>query len=217
MFPHQCWDVFQFLQRFSKNRKHKFMRTVILIDGPWSTGEASHLPHEHWPECGDWTPQLGRIYFRLPLYWNHGARSSPEFGLASYGSTEIGRERGACSYAGPKIAATELRILHTKNVSGLAISNTRTYAWTVRNPSGCPLFHSARLSTGKRRWKEMKLSSKSVGKHSIWLIAQQSVQKDVPAGEHRILSTLVRVSHKPNSSCRRPCVSFGCGWLGNHF
>lgn len=143
--------------------------------------------------------KLSRIWSRIiRQYWNR-------------------QREGPCSYAGPKIAATELRILHTKNVSGLAISNTRTYAWTVRNPSGCPLFHSARLSTGKRRWKEMKLSSKSVGKHSIWLIAQQSVQKDVPAGEHRILSTLVRVSHKPNSSCRRPCVSFGCGWLGNHF
>lgn len=39
----------------------------------------------------------------------------------------------------------------TKNVSGWPRSKTSRYAWTVRNPKGCPSFHSARLSTGKRR------------------------------------------------------------------
>lgn len=36
----------------------------------------------------------------------------------------------------------------TWNVAKLPISNTNTYACTVLNPNGCPLFHSAILSVG---------------------------------------------------------------------
>lgn len=139
------------------------------------------------------------------------------------------------SYAGPKIAADN---------SNFEICIPKMFPdWPYRTQGHTPepfaipadAHCSIRLDylrgSGAERRRNRPQSQSVDSEHSIWLIARTEggggcspamivllvSMNYVPAGGHRILSTLVRVSHKPNSSCRRPCVAFGCGSLGNHF